>query len=290
MSKTDQKKLGKDLEHLGVSALLGKTERKKNIRQIISLPLECCHPGPWQPRTDFSEEELSKLAQSIRANGVIQPILVKPKTDQPNHYDIIAGERRWQASKIAKCATIDAIVKEGGDDQSLKVTALIENLQREDLNPIDQANGLQTLIDEHHLSHQKLSTLIGLSRSQVTNVIRLTQLCNEVKQMIQSNHLSGGHARCLVGLAEEKQIQLAMLTIRCRWSVRQLERYIKKVKTKKSVAKVINNTDIESIRRILDCPIHVEKKSDGSGKFIIKFNNQEDMNELLSKLKLCDQD
>jgi len=208
----------------GLAALIG--EMDKPVEQVTAprigadnkVPIEFVHPNPRNPRRSFAEEELSDLAQSIREHGVVQPVVVRTATG--GRYEIIAGERRWRAAQLAGLAEIPVIIREVDDRVALEL-AIIENVQRSDLNPVEEALGYQQLIDEHNYTQADLGQVIGKSRSHDANTLRLLKLPNEVRQMLVDGVLSAGHARTLV--TAEDPVALAKLIVEEGLSVRQAE-------------------------------------------------------------------
>lgn len=227
MAKKVQRGLGR-----GLGALLGddvveqstsdvRTETaKETADEVRVLPIRLIDPNPDQPRRSFNADALEELAASIRAVGVIQPIIVAKMGE---HYRIIAGERRYRASRMAEQEEIPAIVRDW-DEQRQMEAALIENLQRDDLNPIEEARGVRRLMDESGMTQEKISERLGKSRSAVANLLRLLNLADSVQQLVIDGKLSAGHARALVTVEPKRQVQLANLTVQQGWSVRQLER------------------------------------------------------------------
>ena len=179
----------------GLGALIGDFPEEPESGAVTKLPLQKVEPNPDQPRRTFDEEELQALADSIAAHGILQPLAVRASGD--GFYQIIAGERRWRAARIAGLAEVPAIVIEA-DDRKMTELSLIENLQREDLDPIEEAEGYKTLMDNYHLTQEEAAERVGKSRSAVANSLRLLGLCPEVRQMLQNGDLSGGHARALL--------------------------------------------------------------------------------------------
>lgn len=226
MAKKVQRGLGR-----GLGALLGDdvvaqgaaqeaVEPQSAADEVRMLPIRLIDPNPEQPRRSFEPAALEELAASIRAVGVIQPIIVAPEGER---YTIIAGERRYRASRLAELEEIPAIVREW-DAQRRMEAALIENLQRDDLNPIEEAMGVRRLMDEGGLTQEKVAERLGKSRPAVANLLRLLTLEKGVRQLVMEGKLSAGHARALVSVDARRQVQLANLTVQQGWSVRQLER------------------------------------------------------------------
>jgi ParB family chromosome partitioning protein len=215
MSET--KRLGRGLE-----ALLGSVSREQAQASgaLRDLPVSSVAPNPFQPRTHIDETELTELTASIEASGLLQPVVVRPKNGQ---YELIAGERRWRAVQRLGWPKIPAVIKEA-DDQTLLTFALIENLQRDDLTPIDEAAGYQRLADEFELAQAEIARLVGRDRSTVSNLLRLLKLPDDVKQLIQEGKLSEGHARALLAMSDEvQQSKLAREAAEQGWSVREVE-------------------------------------------------------------------
>ena len=215
MSET--KRLGRGLE-----ALLGPVSREQAEASgaLRELPMTSVRPNPYQPRTRMDEAELTDLANSMAASGLLQPILVRPHN---GGFELIAGERRWRAAERLGWPRIPAVVKEV-DDRTLLTLALIENLQRDDLSPIDEASGYRRLGEEFHLGHSEIARAVGRDRSTVANLLRLLQLPSDVQAMVHEKRLSAGHARALLGLSDaERQSALAAEAVEQGWSVREIE-------------------------------------------------------------------
>jgi len=198
--------------------------------KISELRVDALQPGRYQPRHDLREESLAELAESIRGHGILQPLIVRAvdgaKASGAPPYEIVAGERRWRAAQLAGLETVPAIIREL-DDRSTLAVALIENLQREDLNAIDQARSMQRLVDEFGLTHDEIAQSLGRSRAAVTNFLRLLDLADDVKTAMQNGTLEMGHARALLPLNAERQVAMARRIERLGWSVRQVERSVK---------------------------------------------------------------
>ena len=212
----------------GLSALLGEIDEpdvtaapmaEKSADSAVEVSLSDIDVNRSQPRQDFDEESLKELAQSIESVGVIQPIVLRKNGER---YSIIVGERRFRASLLAGKTTIPAIIRDIDDDMRIKA-ALIENLQREDLNPVEEARGIRALMDRCNLTQDEAAQVVGKSRSAVTNTLRLLSLAPEVQEMLRTKQISAGHARALVTLSPERQKRLAELAVQQGWSVRQLE-------------------------------------------------------------------
>ena len=281
----------------GLAALIGEKESlvndinitndvsNQNLRQSDEIPIEFLHPNKNQPRKLFDEEKIDELSQSIKQKGLILPILVK-KIDE-NNYQIIAGERRWRASQKAGLHDVPVIIKNLDDKEILEI-ALIENMQREDLNPIEEAEGIARLQDEFKYTQEELSNILGKSRPQISNTIRLLKLPQKVKEFVQNKTLSAGHARALVGL--EDPYAIAQVAIKKNMNVRQLETYISYVKNKRgkkgNKTKDPNILSLENeITQMLGLIIKIDHKDSEKGKLEIFYNNLEQLDDLIKKLR-----
>ena len=287
-----KKGLGKGLAALiGEKESLGNDINKpndvsiQNLRQSDEIPIEFLHPNKNQPRKLFDEEKIDELSQSIKQKGLILPILVK-KIDE-NNYQIIAGERRWRESQKAGLHDVPVIIKNLDDKEILEI-ALIENMQREDLNPIEEAEGIARLQDEFKYTQEELSNILGKSRPQISNTIRLLKLPQKVKEFVQNKTLSAGHARALVGL--EDSYAIAQVAIKKNMNVRQLETYISYVKNKRgkkgNKTKDPNILSLENeITQMLGLIIKIDHKNSEKGKLEIFYNNLEQLDDLIKKLR-----
>lgn len=290
--------LGRTLSDLGLNALLGdlkapeapivSTDVVPDAReQLKKLPIQCIKPGIHQPRKWIAPEALNELAQSIRTQGVIQPIVVRPT--QNNQYEIIAGERRWRAAQLAELEYIPAIVREMNDETAM-IVALIENVQRHDLNVIEEATALNRLMNEFNMTHQAVADAVGKSRTTVTNLLRLLKLPQDVLQQLQKNQLEMGHARALLSLPEEKQNAVAAVIIAKQLSVRETEDYIRKL-----LETNLSNTDVaakntilfsaqEKLHQRLGLTVSISKNAKGQGKLSIQFNSEKELEDLLDRI------
>ena len=287
---TKKKGLGK-----GLAALIGeagdsnlsKSDIKEinevNERKSDEIPIEFLFPNKNQPRKIFDQEKINELSQSIKQKGLILPILVK-KIDEKN-YQIIAGERRWRASQKAGLHNIPVIIKNLDDKEILEI-ALIENMQREDLNPIEEAEGITRLQEEYQYTQEELAKILGKSRPQISNTIRLLKLPHKVQEFVQNKSLSAGHARALVGV--EKAYSIAQIAIKKDMNVRQLETYIAYIKNKKSKRggnklKDPNILSLENeITQMLGLSTKIEQRGNEKGKLEIFYNNLHQQNTLSS--------
>jgi len=214
---------------------------------VTETAIEALRPGRYQPRRRLSEGALSELADSIREQGVLQPLVVRPATPAsgPGEFEIVAGERRWHAAKMAGLTTVPVIVREL-DDQSALAVALIENLQREDLNPIDQAHSLSRLAEEFELTHEQVARAVGRSRASVTNLLRLLQLEDEVKDLLADGRIDMGHARAVLSLDADRQVALAHKVHKRKLSVRQVEKAVRDLLASPGVEDTKATTDLQT--------------------------------------------
>ncbi len=253
------------------------------------LPIDLIQPGKYQPRTDMRPETLEELAQSIKAQGVMQPIVVRPLTS--SKYEIIAGERRWRASQIAGLATIPVIVKVVPDDAAIAM-ALIENIQRENLNPLEEAVALKRLQDEFQLTQQEVADAVGKSRTAVTNLLRLIGLQHEVRTFLEHGDLEMGHARALLALPPEHQVTIARTVIGKGLSVRQTEALVRRLQAgKKAGAKgqaPALDPDIRALQdelsEKLGAEVLVEHSAKGKGRLILKYSSLDQLDGILAHI------
>ncbi|UUZ91311.1 ParB/RepB/Spo0J family partition protein [Paenibacillus sp. P25] len=278
------KRLGKGLDALLPALSINEDDK------VVEIPLAQLRPNPYQPRRNFNDESIQELAQSIKEHGVIQPIIVRSVL---KGYEIIAGERRFRASQATGLATIPAVVRKFTDQQVMEI-ALIENVQREDLNAMEIAIAYQALIDQFSLTQEELSMKVGKSRSHIANFLRLLQLPEDVKEYVSRGTLSMGHAKAIVGLKDKKLIKaLADTTIKEQWSVRQLEDEVKKLEdladTKKTKTKpkkkdpYINQLE-ESLRELYRTTVKI-KHGNNKGKIELLYYSKDDLDRLLELLQ-----
>ena len=254
---------------------------------VAELAMDDLMPGRYQPRLRMDEAALAELAESIREQGVIQPILVRP--DGTGRYEIIAGERRWRAAAMAGLTQIPVIVKEASDRAALAM-ALIENIQREDLNPLEQATGLKRLVDEFKLTHEDAAKAIGSSRSQASNLLRLLSLAPAVQTMLADQRIDMGHARALLALDRARQIEIANRVIARALSVRQTEQLVRTtLKGSRASARRKNNRDLEVLERDLSdrlsTTVSIRAGRKGSGQLLIRYANLDHLEALIGKLR-----
>ena len=251
---------------------------------LKKLPIEQLQRGRYQPRQQFDEVSLSELAQSILSQGLIEPLIVRPITG--THYEIIAGERRWRASMLVGLAELPCLIGDYTDQQAAAVT-LIENIQRENLNLLEEACGYQRLITEFHFNQDDIATLVGKSRSHVANILRLLTLCEPVQAHLRRQQLSLGHARMLVGLSVERQQTLANQVLEHQWSVRQLE---KEVRSNKAIATPSTQHDRIHLQNQLaeqfGSPVEISSDPNQGGWLKIKFFDNDTLAGLLERMGL----
>ncbi len=283
MMNTKFKGLGK-----GLSALMGDTNdfKSQESKDLNKVPIEFIQPNPDQPRKIFDKNSLEDLSQSIKVQGIIQPIIVRKKGE--NNYEIVAGERRWRASQLAKLHEVPVVIKDIDDKTALEF-AIIENVQRSDLNAIEESNGYKNLIERYNYTQDQLAEVVGKSRSHIANTIRLSSLPNEIQDMVKNNLLSAGHARCLINVPNN--VELAREIISKNLSVRQSEVLSKKyqfsnVKKLKVLNKDANlNALQEDLETSLGLKVKINNKKNNKGGISFYYNNLEQLNKIISTLK-----
>ena len=257
--------------------------------ELIYIPIEQLHAGQYQPRQDFNVDSLNELAQSIASQGLIEPLIVRAIARQ--RYEIIAGERRWRAAKIAGLLEVPCLLGEYSDKQACALT-LIENIQRQDLNLIEEATGYRRLMDEFHYHQDEIALLVGKSRSHLANILRLLTLSEPVKNLIRESQLSLGHARVLVGLNTDQQELFSQQVIEEQWSVRQLEQAVKEYKNRdlESPKNAKKDRDIERLQSILSeqvgAPVQIVNDTAEGGWLKVKFFDNDTLAGLLERLGL----
>jgi len=274
---------------------IGNRQDKGN--EQVKLPIQNLISGKFQPRKHFDQTELDELAESIRSNGILQPILVRPLSHKGSSYEIIAGERRWRAAQMVKLHEVPVIVRDFDDSTALGV-ALIENLQRSDLNIIEEAEGFRSLMLKFEYTQEKLSSQLGKSRSHIANVLRLLSLPNSVKRHISNGDLSFGHARVLVSLPEDKAKEVADRIIDEELSVRKTEKLVNQIKRTKAVSNnsqnygssdSSNNVNIEYLEReltvLLGLKVEFNHKNNNSGSMSIRYKTLDQIQPVIDKLK-----
>ena len=271
----------------GLDSLLGERKEAPKNNTPNEISLDQLTPGEFQPRTKMHKETLEELADSIKNQGVLQPLLVREKAS--GRYEIIAGERRWRAAQIAGLKSVPVSIKKVNNNDAAKI-ALVENLQREDLNAMDQSRGLQRLQMEFNLSQEELAKSIGKSRSAVTNLLRLSKLDKKVQSYLESGEIEMGHARALLGVDGDTQVALAEEIIKQSLSVREAEKLASRKKTtKKSVQKTTKDPNITSLERELSedlgAGVRIQSNKSGKGKLTIEFKGLGQLEGILEKLR-----
>lgn len=291
------KKLGR-----GLSALLGDEPAFEETlpidveRSAKPVPIEFLKPNPAQPRKRFEDSAIDSLVKSIEEKGILQPILVRRHPTESNAYEIVAGERRWRAAQRANIHEVPVIIKDLSDADTLEF-ALIENIHREDLTPLEEAEGYQRLIDEFGHTQEVLSKTVSKSRSHIANTLRLLNLSEEIKSMIDDGLLSAGHGRCLIGIENAEEV--AHIIIEKGLSVRQTEELVKQGKTsktdpiktiRKKLAKDPNVTALEdNLATNLGMKVQIATKGEDSGKLTIQYDSLDQLDEVISRLSRANQ-
>jgi ParB family transcriptional regulator, chromosome partitioning protein len=273
----------------GLDALLGGGPKPRDNEELSQLPVASLRPGKYQPRTRMDETSLAELADSIRARGVIQPIVVRAVG--ASVFEILAGERRWRAARIAGLERVPAIVREVPDEAALGI-GLIENIQREDLNPLEEASGLKRLIEEFKLTHEEVAGAIGRSRAGVTNLLRLLELAPAVQEMLQDGKIDMGHARALLALSKARQVEVAQQVASRGLSVRETERLVQQATIAPSPARSATARLDPDSRRLqeelaesLGATVHLKPRSSGKGSVVIDYSSLDELQGLVKRLK-----
>ena len=273
----------------GLDALL--SNEGDNVSSKIEttnvMPLSQLTPGKFQPRKNFNQDSLKELAESIKAQGIIQPILVRMTSN--NQFEIIAGERRWQAAKIAKLDEVPVVVKDIPDSTALAM-ALIENIQREDLNVIEEARGIKRLIDEFNITHEAAAEAVGKSRAAVSNTLRLLSLCEHAQNALETNKIEMGHARAILSLSPIDQAMMCQKIVNQKLTVREVEKEVSEGSTKKTSPKQSKDHDIQRLENELSdrfgTNILISHKQSGKGSINFKYSNLDELERIIEKLKL----
>jgi ParB family transcriptional regulator, chromosome partitioning protein len=269
----------------GLDALLsGNDDSVRMGESLQNLKVSVLKPGKYQPRTHMDQESLAELAESIKAQGVMQPVLVRPVS--PGYYEIIAGERRWRAAQIAGLQEVPALIREVPDEAALAMS-LIENIQRENLNPLEEAMGIQRLIKEFGMTHQAASQALGSSRSAVSNLLRLLNLPSPVQELLMQGKIDMGHARALLVLSAAKQIETANLIVHKQLSVRETERLVHRIEHPVAKARPKHDRDLlrlqEDISTKLGTQVVINPGKKGKGTVVIHYSNLDQLEGILSR-------
>ncbi len=272
----------------GLNALLGDvppTEKEKS-QNLQTLPIEFLQRGKYQPRKDMKPDALQELAESIKAQGIIQPIVVRPIADE--RYEIIAGERRWRAAQLASLQEIPVVIKEI-DDRAAMAIALIENIQREDLNALEEAEALKRLVDEFDMTHQQTADAVGKSRAMVSNLLRLLELPNEVKILLAKGSIEMGHARALLTLDADRQIEIANKIVKQQLTVRATEKLVKDAGSIKTAALKHQDTDTlrlqEQLTEKTGAKVIISHQKNGKGKLVFNYTSLEELEGIINRIQ-----
>ena len=269
----------------GLDALLsGNDDSVKVGESLQNLKVSVLQPGKYQPRTHMDKESLAELAESIKAQGVMQPVLVRPVS--PGHYEIIAGERRWRAAQIAGLSEVPALIREVPDEAALAMS-LIENIQRENLNPLEEAMGIQRLIKEFGMTHQAASEALGSSRSAVSNLLRLLNLSLPVQELLMQEKIDMGHGRALLSLSAARQIETANLIVHKQLSVRETERLVHRIEHPIAKQRPKPDRDLlrlqEDISTKLGAQVVINSGKKGKGTVVIHYSSLDQLEGILSR-------
>ena len=295
---TKKKRLGR-----GLDALLSKpvvniaAVSDPEMEGLHQIPLELLQRGKFQPRVDMRQDTLQDLANSIKAQGIVQPIIARPlkkKAGKAQRYEIVAGERRWRAAQIAGLAEIPTVIRDLSDDAAI-ATALIENIQRENLNPLEEARALDRLIREFDLTHQEGADAVGRSRASVSNLLRLLDLSDKVKQMLESRQLEMGHARALLSISSKtQQFDAAREVVKKGLSVRETEQLVRRMLANQAgrKTKAASSAADGDIRRLeieisgkLGAKVRIAHTQKGAGKLVISYNSLDELDGILKHIK-----
>lgn len=285
--------LGKSLD-----ALLAYTQSGQHVeltshndRELSMLSITALQRGKYQPRREMDEDALEELSNSIKAQGILQPLIVRPLTDKKDSYEIVAGERRYRAAIRAGLSEVPVIIHNIPDEAAIAI-ALIENIQRENLNPVEEAIALERLIHEFHLTHQEVAEKVGKSRANVTNLLRLLTLPAAIKSLLEKGMIEMGHARSLIPLGEELQLQAAKIIMDQGLSVRQTEEWVRAAQTlkaEKNIALKSANSELKKLEKELSKNLNLKitlKGNVSKGKLVISYKNNMEFESLLKRLEV----
>ncbi len=270
----------------GLDALLGEADVAVNENRQQSLPIEYLTTNPFQPRKDIDPQRLQELADSIKAQGIVQPIVVRSKGEK--RYEIIAGERRWRAAQLAGLHEIPVVMRDVNDQTAIAM-ALIENIQRDDLNAMEEAEALKRLLSEFDMTHQQVADVIGKSRATITNLLRLNELHAEVKRLLHAGSLEMGHARAVLALEYAKQGPVAQKIAAKKMTVRAAELLVKNLLAARKTTKPKPDADIQNleaeISQKLGAQVHIQHTSRGKGRLIISYASLDQLQGMLEKMR-----
>lgn len=278
--------LGRGLDALLTAGKPAPVATAKERSELQQIPVEFLQPGKYQPRKDMSQDALEELANSIKAQGVIQPIVVRPLAE--NRYEIIAGERRWRASQLAQLAEVPCLIKDVPDEAAVAI-ALIENIQREDLNAMEEAVALQRLLTEFELTHQQVADAVGKSRAAVSNLLRLNQLNDDVKLLLEHGDIEMGHARALLALDGDAQSDAARLVAAKQLTVRDTENLVRRIlEPLPEKAPREKDPDVLALEHRLSerfaAPVLIDYNKKGKGNLVISYSSLAELDGILNKL------
>jgi ParB family chromosome partitioning protein len=285
--------LGSGVHHLkddATAAVSSTAEQTSSSAEFQHLAIDVIQRGRYQPRTNFNLDALQELADSIKAQGVVQPIIVRPLSATPGQFELVAGERRWRAAQLAGLHVIPAIVRDIPDQEAMAV-ALIENIQRQDLNPVEEAKALVRLVDEFGLTHQEAADAVGRSRVSVSNLLRLLTLETDVRHMLEDGQLEMGHARAILGLEAAKQMQAARQVVKKGLSVRETEQLVRRLnkpeseKSKKAGLDPDTRRLQEDLSEKLGAKVVFQLGANGKGKMLIHYNSIDELDGILAHIK-----
>ena len=289
MAAAKKRGLGRGLDALLGGSGEGMPSALTREGELRSLPIQQIQPGKYQPRRHWNDEALDELAASIRAQGLIQPVVVREIGK--HRYELIAGERRWRAAQRAQLSEIPALVKQVAE-AAVPAMALIENIQRQDLTPLEEADALKRLIDDFDLTHQQAADAVGRSRASVSNMLRLTELPESIKKLLDEGKLEMGHARCLLTLEEAIAVPLARQAVTLGWSVRELEQAARRAqnapkgKAKSAPPRDPNITDLErELAERFATRVELAPGKGGRGKLVIHYHSHDELDGILQKMR-----
>lgn len=270
----------------GLDALLSRNEDSSaSVESLQNLEISVLQPGKYQPRTNMDQAALSELAESIKVQGIMQPILVRPIGAE--RYEIIAGERRWRAAKLAGLTEVPALIREVADESALAMS-LIENIQRENLNPLEEALGIQRLINEFGMTHQTAGEALGNSRSTISNLLRLLNLSAPVQELMMQGKIDMGHGRALLALSPVDQIKIANLIAHKQLSVRETEKLVNQIEHPSTKKVKKQDRDLlrlqENVSERLGAQVAIKSLKNGRGNIVIQYTSLDQLDDILSKL------
>ncbi|MDR9828747.1 ParB/RepB/Spo0J family partition protein [Vibrio sp. FNV 38] len=289
--------LGKGLDALLATSSFAREKQQvatqsqalSNDGELADISVHQLQPGVYQPRKDMSDDALAELSASIQSQGIIQPIIVRKVAE--DRFEIIAGERRWRAAKLAGLKLVPCLIK-NVKDRAAVAMALIENIQREDLNAIEESQALERLQEEFQLTHQQIADVIGKSRVTVSNLLRLNQLDEQVKRLVEQKALEMGHARALLSLPKDQQFEIASSVVKKNLTVRQTETLVKNTLKKETTPEVEKpqidqqtNVLLEQLQKQLDTQVGIQISNKGTGKVLINFRDEEQLATVLKQLE-----